>query len=193
MRPKWDTPLNWALNKLKGQPLGQRPQYGRVHGAGDGSTWKVFYNKALEAKKKKKKFSQADINEKVKLAFEKKVAEDAKKAAEEKNELLQQAVLAVVDACRNDFTTNLIPSIINWTKEYPDKMIDDFPMPSSVRSNSVNNTTAPSPAHATVPARAPAPAHSSPSSVFGVLGGPSSLAELDALTVITCRTNIYLE
>ena len=31
------------------------------------------------------------------------------------------------------------------------------------------------------------------SSVCGVLGGPSSLAELDAITVITCRTNIVKE
>ena len=42
-----------------------------------------------EAKKQKKKFSQADIDEKVKLAVEKNAAEDAKKTAEEKNELLQ--------------------------------------------------------------------------------------------------------
>ena len=42
MRPKWDTPLNRALNELKGLPLGQRPQYGRVHGAGDDATWKVL-------------------------------------------------------------------------------------------------------------------------------------------------------
>ena len=89
MRPKWDTPLNRALNELKRLPLGQRPQYGRVHDAGDGATWKVFYNKGPEAKKQKKKFSQADINEKVKLAVEKKAAEDAKKAAEDKYELLQ--------------------------------------------------------------------------------------------------------
>ena len=59
----------------------QRPQYGHVHSAGEGATWKLFYNEGPEAKKKKKKFSQADINEKVKLAFE-------KKTAEEKNELL---------------------------------------------------------------------------------------------------------
>ena len=78
-------------------------------------------------------------------------------------------------------------------KENPDKTVDDFPMPSFVGSNSVNNTTAPSPTHTTVPAPAPAPAHRSPSSVSGVLGRPSSLAELDALIVITCRTNIYLE
>ena len=52
--------------------MGQRPQYGRVHGAGDGATWKVFYNEGLEAKKQKKKFSQADIDAKVKLASRKK-------------------------------------------------------------------------------------------------------------------------
>ena len=63
MRPKWDTPLNRALNELKGLPLGQRPQYGRVHGAGDGATWKVFYNEGPEAKKQKKKFIRADIDE----------------------------------------------------------------------------------------------------------------------------------
>ena len=56
-----------------------------------------------------------------------------------------------------------------------------------------NNTIAPSLAHATGPPLAAAPAHSSPSSVSGALGGPSSLAELDAVTVITCRTNIYIE
>ena len=55
-----------------------------------------------------------------------------------------------------------------------------------------NNTIAPSLAHATGPPLAVAPAHSSPSSVSGALGGPSSLAELDAVTVITCRTNIYI-
>ena len=193
MRPKWDTPLNRALNELKGLPLGQRPQYGRVHGAGDGATWKVFYNEGPEAKKQKKKFSQADIDAKVKLAVEKKAAEDAKKAAEDKYELLQQAVNAAVTACRNDFATNLVPVIINWTKENPDKTVHDFPLPSFVGRNSMNNNTiAPSLAYATGPPIAAAPAHSSPSSVSGVLGGPSSLAELDAVTVITCRTNIYI-
>ena len=84
-----------------------------MHGAGDGATSKVFYNEGLEAKKQKKKFSQADINAKVKLAVEKKAAEDTEKTAEEKNELLQQAVNAAVTACRNDFATNLVPAIIN--------------------------------------------------------------------------------
>ena len=193
MRPKWDTPLNQALNELKGLPLGQRPQYGRVHGTGDDATWKVFYNEGPEAKKRKRKFSQADIDAKVKLAAEKKAAEDAKKAAKDKYELLQQAANAVVTACRNDFATNLVPVIINWTKENPDKTVHDFPLPSFVGSNSMNNNTiAPSLAHAIGPPLVAAPAHSSPSSVSGTLDGPSSLAELDAITVITCRTTIYI-
>ena len=50
-----------------------------MHGAGDGTTWKVFYNEGPEAKKQKKKCSQEDINAKVKLAVEKKAAEDVKK------------------------------------------------------------------------------------------------------------------
>ena len=164
-----------------------------MHGAGDGTTWNVFYNEGSEAKKHKKKFSQADINAKVKLLVEKKAAEDAKKAAEDKYELLQQAVNAAVTACRNDFATNLVLVIINWTKENPDKTVHDFPLPSFVGSNSMNNnTTAPSLAYTTGPPLAAAPAHSSPSSVSGTLGGPSSLAKLDAVTVITCRTNIYI-
>ena len=49
----------------------------------------------------------------MKLAVEKKVAEDAKKAAEDKYELLQQAVNAAVTPCRNDFATNLVPFTLN--------------------------------------------------------------------------------
>ena len=41
--------------------------------------WKVFYDEGPEAKKQKKKFSQADIEAKVKLAVEKKADEDGKK------------------------------------------------------------------------------------------------------------------
>ena len=39
----------------------------------------MFYNEGPEANKQEKKFSQADINAKVKLAVEKKAAEDTKK------------------------------------------------------------------------------------------------------------------
>ena len=50
-----------------------------MHGAGDNATWKVFYNEGPEAQKQKKKFSQANIDEKVKLVVEKKAVEDAEK------------------------------------------------------------------------------------------------------------------
>jgi hypothetical protein len=60
-----------------------------VNGTRDGARWKVFYNEGPEAKKQKKKFSQADIDEKVKLVFEKKEAEDAIKVANERDELFR--------------------------------------------------------------------------------------------------------
>ena len=59
---------------------------------------RCFKMRARRPRSRKRSFSQADIDEKVKLAFEKKAAEDAKKAVEEKNELLQQAVDAAVHA-----------------------------------------------------------------------------------------------
>jgi hypothetical protein len=150
MRPKWDTPLNRALNQLKGFPLDQWTEYGRVHGVGDGATWKYYYDEGLEAKKHKKKSSQLNIDEKVKLAVEKNATKAQKKAAKAaeatKNELVQQAGNSAVGACRNDFATNLIPAIIDWTKQNPDKTVQDFPMPSFVGSNSVNIAPPPTPA-----------------------------------------------
>jgi hypothetical protein len=81
----------------------------------------------------------------------------------------------------------LVLAIVSWTKQNPDIEAADFPLSNFFGSSSFS--VAPAPAHATAPAPAPAlapapaPAHSSPSSVSGVLGGASSLAELDALTV----------
>ena len=65
--------------------MDQRPQYGRVHGVGDGSTWKYYYSEGPEAKKQKKKFSQLNIDERVKLEVEKNAAEAAEA---NKNELV---------------------------------------------------------------------------------------------------------
>ena len=85
----------------------------------------------------------------------------------------------------------LIPAIINWSKQNPNKEVADFPL--SIFFGSSSFSVAPAPAHATAPAptpapapapaSAPAPAHSSPSSVSGVLGKATSLDELDALTI----------
>ena len=83
MRAKWDTPLNRAFNILKGLPSDTRPQYGRVHGVGDGATWKHYYHKDPEAKRQRRKFSQVNIDEKVKLAVKKKAAETEQVTKEE--------------------------------------------------------------------------------------------------------------
>jgi hypothetical protein len=155
-----------------------------VHATGDGATWKYYYHEDPEAKRQRRKFSQVHINEKVALAVEKKTSETKEVT---KAELVREAVQAAIAAYRSDFASmisTLIPAIVDWTKQNPDKRAEDFPIPSFVGSNSVNIVPAPAPA--TAPA--PAPTHSSLSSVSGVFGGASTLAELDALTVITHRT-----
>ena len=171
------------MNIIMGHPLGQRPQYGRVHSAGDGATWKYYYNKDPEAKRQRKKFSQVTIDEKVARAMQ-------KAKAETKAE--------IIAACRDDMVaafTSLIPTVVTWVQQNPNAPPSDFPMPSFSGSNSMN--TAPIPVHSMVtgapPPAAPVPppsSHSSPSSVSGLNVGPSTLAELDALTVNTRRTFI---
>jgi hypothetical protein len=167
---------------MMGHPPGQRPQYGRVHGAGDGATWKYYYSEDPEAKRQRKKFSQVTIDEKVARAIEKTRADTVREA---------------VAACRNDMAaafTSLIPSVVSWLQQNPNAAPTDFPMPSFTGSNSMNTAPTPVPDMATAPAPtpapAPAPSHSSPSSVSGLNAGPSTLAELDALTVNTLHTLI---
>ena len=102
---KWDTPFNRAMNIMMGHPPGQQPQYGLVHGAGDGATWKYYYNEDPEAKRQRKKFSQVTIDEKVARAMQ-------KAKAETKVEVIREAVAA----CRNDMVatfTSLIPTVVN--------------------------------------------------------------------------------
>ena len=52
-RPKWDTPFNRSMNILKGLPVDTRPSYGRVHGVGDGATWKKYYCETMEERKER--------------------------------------------------------------------------------------------------------------------------------------------
>ena len=88
----------------------------------------------------------------------------------------------MVAAAREEMAASysvLVPAIVSWTKQNPDKEAADFPLSNFFGSSLFSVALAP--AHKTAPT--PAPAHSSPSSISGVLGGASSLAELDALTV----------
>jgi hypothetical protein len=172
MRPKWDTPLNRALNQLKGLPLDQRLQYGRVHGVGDGATWKHYYNESAEERKQRWRLNKENIDKKVEIAV-------AKKAAETKDEAVKAAVAAVKEQMAASYSA-FLPTVIDWSKKNPHKEAVDFPLSDFLGSSSFSVAPAPAPATA--------PAHSSPSSISGVLGGASSLAELDALTVTTCHT-----
>ena len=157
-----------------------------------------YYREDAEERKERWRLNEINIDKKVEIAVDKKVetAVDKKveiavdkKSAETKEairpDLLREAVNAALDSFRNEFAASvstLIPAVIDWMKQNLDKGAADFPVPSFVGSNSVN----------IAPALAPAPAHSSPSSVSGMLSGALTLAELDALTVITRRTLINI-
>ena len=74
-RPKWYTPFNQALNILKGLLVETRPSYGRVHGVGDGATWKKYYRETTEERKERQRLTEENIDKKVEIAVEKKLAE----------------------------------------------------------------------------------------------------------------------
>ena len=155
-RPKWDTPFNRALNILKGLPVETRPSYGRVHGVGDGATWKKYYRETTEERKERRRLTEENIDKKVEIAVEKKSS---------------QTVATAVAAAKQvvaDLSTSLVTGVFTWTRQNPEKNAEDFPL--------ADFLGAPAPAPAPAPAAAPTPAPD-------VLGGASSLAELDALTV----------
>ena len=148
--------FNRALNILKGLPLETRPSYGRVHGVGDGATWKKYYRETTEERKERRRLTEENIDKKVEIAVEKKSS---------------QTVATAVAAAKQvvaDLSTSLVTCVITWTRQNPEKNAEDFPL--------ADFLGAPAPAPAPAPATAPAPAPD-------VLGGASSLAELDALTV----------
>ena len=108
-RPKWDTPFNRALNILKRQPVDTRPSYGRVHGVGDGATWKKYYRETTEERKKRWRLTEENINKKVEIAVEKKSS---------------QTVATAVAAAKQvvaDMSTVLVPAIFNWSRQNPEK------------------------------------------------------------------------
>ena len=77
-RPMWDTPFNRALNILKRQPVDTRPSYGRVHGVGDGATWKKYYRETTEERKERRRLNEENVDKKIEIAVDKKSAETVK-------------------------------------------------------------------------------------------------------------------
>ena len=67
--------MNRALNILKGLLVNTRSSYGRVHGVGDGATWKKYYHETTEERKERRRLTEENIDKKVEIAVEKKLAE----------------------------------------------------------------------------------------------------------------------
>ena len=136
-RPKWDTPFNRALNILKQQPVDTRPSYGRVHGVGDGATWKKYYRETTEERKERRRLTEENIDKKVEIAVEKK-----------SSQTVATAVAAAKQAIA-DISTSFVTGIHTWTRENPKKMQRTFPLLTSWGAAHLHPAPAPS---------APAPA-----------------------------------
>ena len=119
------------------------------------------------------------------MTIDEKVAWAVDQTKEELTKVVDDKVNATVAAS----LCQLVPAVFEYVMRNPEARAEDFPLLSFVGSNS-GNIAPPPPAHAIANAPVPgiAPIHISPSSVSGVLGGASSLAELDAITVITRHT-----
>ena len=115
-RPKWDTPLNRALNILKRLPVDTRPSYGRVHGVGDGATWKKYYRETTEERKERRRLTEENIDKKVEIAVEKK-----------SSQTVATAVVAAKQAIA-DISTSLVTGIFTWTRQNREKNAEDFPL-----------------------------------------------------------------
>ena len=86
-----------------------RPSYGRVHGVGDGATWKKYYRETTEERKERRRLTEENIDKKVEIAVEKKSS---------------QTVATVVAAAKQvvaDLSTSLVTGVITWTRQNPEK------------------------------------------------------------------------
>ena len=176
----WDTPFNAALNKVKGRDLDKPPSGCRVVGHGK-ALWCDYYAEDKETWKERKKHKQE-----AELAKVPEMVNDL--VAKVLAGMLPTVVTSVMDwidigrqgACPvpnfggNTANTALAASSANTA-----------PSPPPVRDNPPVHTT-PSPLPENSPAgTAPSGAHSD--SVSQAVGGVSTIAELDALTVTKCR------
>lgn len=128
-----------------------------MHDVGDGAMWKKYYRETTEERKERQRLNEENIDKRVEIAVEKKSTETVATA------------VAAAKQVALDISTTLVPAVFNWTRQNPKKDAADFPLADFLAGSSSTSV-------APAPAAAPAPAPD-------VLGGASSLAELDALTV----------
>ena len=82
-----------------------RPSYGRVHGVGDGATWKKYYRETTEERKERRRLTEENIDKKVEIAVEKKSS---------------QTVATAVAAAKQvvaDLSTPLVTCVFHLDKE----------------------------------------------------------------------------
>ena len=176
-RPVWDTRFNRALNVVMGKKPGTKPATGRVVGGGNGATWDYYYHESTEKRKERKRMVDASIVEQI------------DKRVEEKTRDLVQ------DELGRQMTTilpNMVNSFISW---FRGGQKGPFSLPSFGASTSSNQAPPKEPIMVTPNNDAPGGnGHSPPSttpstnpsvaSAMNVRGGVSTLAQLEAVTVI---------
>ena len=86
-----------------------RPSYGRVHGVGDGTTWKKYYCETTEERKERRRLTEENVDKKVEIAVEKKSSETVAIAVAAAKQVLV------------DMSTTLVPTIFNWSTQNLEK------------------------------------------------------------------------
>ena len=97
------------MHILKRLPVETRPSYGRVHGVGDGATWKKYYRETTKERKERWRLTEENIDKKVEIAVEKKSSHTV------------ATVVATAKQVVADLSTSLVPAVFTWTRQNPEK------------------------------------------------------------------------
>ena len=68
-------PIQPGVEHIERTPGGHSLSYGRVHGVGDGATWKKYYCETTEERKERRRLTEENIDKKVDIVVEKKSVE----------------------------------------------------------------------------------------------------------------------
>ena len=172
--PVWDTPFNRALNEVMGKKPGKKPATGRVVGGGNGASWDYYYHESKEKRKERKRMADASIVEQIDRRVEEKTRD-----------------LVQVEMGRQ--MTTMVNSFISWM-EGGQKGPFSLPSFGASTSNSkappkelimvTPTNNAPGGNGHSPPSTAPSSSNPSIASALNVRGSVSTLAQLEALTVI---------
>ena len=177
--PVWDTPFNRALNEVMGKKPGTKPATGRVVGGGNGASWDYYYHESKEKRKERKRMADASIVEQI----DRRVEEKTRDLVQDEMGRQMTAILPT-----------MVNSFISWMQG---GQKGPFPLPSFGASTSNNQAPPDEPIMVTPtndasggnrhspPSTMPSSNPSVASAMPGCGGGVSTLAQLEALTVIT--------